>query len=46
MTNQPTNTTRKVLLFVLNFVFTDGEAITVRQKNVDVTRGEGGIIDL
>ena len=27
-------------------VFTDGEAITVRQKNVDVTRGEGGIIDL
>ena len=27
-------------------VFTDGEAITVRQKNVDVTRGEDGIIDL
>jgi len=27
-------------------VFTDGEAITVRQKNVDITRGEGGIIDL
>ena len=27
-------------------VSTDGEAITVRQKNVDVTRGEDGIIDL